>query len=49
MRLLFQLVVTSGPLDQLMPRDGAERDTWKRWVAEGWQTGVTQACQVTGA
>jgi len=31
------------PPDVLLPRDGTERDQWKRWVSEGWTEGQRQA------
>ncbi len=31
------------PPDVLLPRDGSERDQWRRWVTEGWQEGQRQA------
>jgi defect-in-organelle-trafficking protein DotC len=31
------------PPDSLLPRDGVERDQWKRWVTEGWAQGQRQA------
>lgn len=31
------------PPDALLPRDAAERESWNRWVREGWKKGVEQA------
>lgn len=31
------------PPDMLLPKDGGERDQWRRWVGEGWQHGQKQA------
>lgn len=31
------------PPDMLLPKDGAERDQWRRWVGEGWTHGQKQA------
>ena len=34
------------PPDVLLPRDGDEREQWKRWVTEGWQQGQRQAQEI---
>jgi len=44
--LIRSYVTPEPPPDQLLPRDGSERDAWKRWVAEGWHMGVTQAQEI---
>ena len=44
--LIRTYVTPEPPPDLLLPRDGAERDAWKRWVTEGWHMGVTQAQEI---
>lgn len=44
--LVRSYVTPEPPPDQLLPRDGSEREAWKRWVSEGWHMGVTQAQEI---
>ena len=37
--------VPDRPQDALLPKNGAERDLWRTFVAEGWETGVQQALE----
>lgn len=37
------------PPDSLLPKNEGERDAWKKYVAEGWEAGATQAREIFNA
>lgn len=47
---LFTSVGGVEPPDvSLLPKDGKERDAWKKWIEEGWQIGQAQADSIFDA